>query len=167
MNVFERFSRIKSLSTHFCQMSSPHISNLIVTQWENVQTTIQSQTLHSIQNDKNSMKTTGWATDHLPCWENMGMTVLGFTCAKCAAPTSPIELNARLSNTRFLLADLAVDRAEPIRRAPSSPIRLLRSDRWVRLDDQREIVGIGLMNIWIGQAYVCVFVLNSSADQVL
>ena len=55
------------------------------------------------------------------------------TWAMCVAPASPIELNARLRITRFLLADVVVERAKPIRRAPSSPMRLFLSDRWVRL----------------------------------
>lgn len=61
----------------------------------------------------------------------------GFTCAIYAAPASPIQLNARLSKQRFLLADLVVERADPIRRAPSSPIRLFRRDKWVRLDQKK------------------------------
>lgn len=60
------------------------------------------------------------------------------TLAKNAAPASPIELNARLSDKRFLLADEVLERAKPIRRAPSSPIWLHRRDRWVRLRQGRE-----------------------------
>lgn len=61
-----------------------------------------------------------------------------YTCAICIAPASPIQLNARLSDKRLLLEDLAVERAAPIRQAPSFPIRLFRRDKWVRLD-QRNI----------------------------
>lgn len=56
-------------------------------------------------------------------------SVLGYTCAIYVAPASPIELKARLSDKRFLLADLVVERADPIRRAPSSPIWLFRRDK--------------------------------------
>lgn len=42
-------------------------------------------------------------------------SVLGHTCAICVAPASPIELKAMLSDKRFLLVDLVVERADPIR----------------------------------------------------
>lgn len=63
-------------------------------------------------------------------------SILVYTCAIWVAPASPIELNARLSDRRFLLADLVVERADPIRRASSSPIRLFLRDKWVRLDQK-------------------------------
>lgn len=68
-------------------------------------------------------------------------SALDYTFAICMAPASPILLNARLSDRRFLLADLLVERAKPIRRAPSSPIRLFRSDKWLMLD-QRDVTWI-------------------------
>lgn len=66
-------------------------------------------------------------------------SLLGYTFAICAAPSSPIQLNARLSDKRFLLADLVVERADPIRRAPSFPMRLFLRDRWVRLDQRNNM----------------------------
>ena len=57
------------------------------------------------------------------------VSVIGFTCAIYSAPASPIELNARLSDKRLLLAELSVERADPIRRAPSSPIWLFLRDK--------------------------------------
>lgn len=103
-------------------VSSSRVSYLIVGQREKEQGTIEPQSLR----EKNStmtlvvMRGQGWIG---------GGAVLGHTCAMYLAPASPIELKARLSDRRFLLADLVVERADPIRRAPSSPIRLFLRDK--------------------------------------
>lgn len=80
-------------------------------------------------------------------------TAVRCTCAMWAAPASPIQLKAKLSDRRFLLEQLFVESAAPIRRALSSPIRLLRRDRWVSLD-QRD------MHSEIRHVCVCEHVLN-------
>lgn len=68
-------------------------------------------------------------------WNKSGESFVSVTCAICAAPASLIELKARLRDKRFLLADLMVDRAEPMSRAPSSPIQLFLRDKWVSLEE--------------------------------
>lgn len=119
--------RILNVNRYLSQMSRSRVSDLIVGQWEKQQSTIQPQALR----DKQEEDLSHHEEEHTG--RNI-KSLLGYTCAICVAPASPIELNARLSDRRFLLADLVVERAEPIRRAPSSPIRLFRRDKCVRLD---------------------------------
>lgn len=106
-----------------------------------------------------------WETESQRSWGGhinggYGVCPGSYTCAICAAPASPIELNAKLSNRRFLLADVVVERADPIRRAPSSPIRLFRRDKWVMLDqrDTRHESGMFVllwMQIWTSSGLLC------------
>lgn len=99
--------------------------------------------------------------------------VLGYTCAIYVAPASPIELNARLSDNRFLLADLVVERANPIRRAPSSPIWLFRRDKWVMLyqrNIQHEsciLLVNWYMNIYVNNLYFYVRCMTISYSQAV
>lgn len=114
------------------QLSSSCISNLIVAQREKEQSTIQPQALRQ---NRTATETSAQRSHRGHTPGNMP-SVLGYTWAISAAPASHIRLNARLSDRRFLLADLAVESAEPIRRAPSTPIRLFLRDKWVRLDQR-------------------------------
>ena len=111
-------------------MSSSRVSDLIVAQREEEQSPIEAQALRGTTGQRHNL--TGQE-------ENTRGTnkepVVGFyTWAIWAAPASPIELKARLSDSRFLLVDLVVESREPIRRALVTPIRLFLRDKWVRLE---------------------------------
>lgn len=133
------------MNSYLSQRSSSRVSNLIVGQGEKQQGSIQPQALTSqAAGGQHLSRCNGNNAGRINNW--LLFFCFFFTRAICAAPASPMELNARLSDKRFLLAVVEVESAEPIKRAPSTPIRLFRRDRWVRLRRKKKMT-------WIG--YVC------------